>query len=65
MENKKEFTVSLEELEKELTIKEAIQNQIENALQQVIGQITCLRNLVKKAKREDKPAENISKEDIK
>lgn len=62
---KQEHVVSVEELEKELATKEAIKNQVENALQQILGQITCLKSLIKKAKGEDKPAENLNKEDIK
>lgn len=53
MEDKK--MVSVEELEKELETKEAIKGQIENALQQVMGQITCLRQLIKKANGEKEP----------
>lgn len=44
--------ISVEELQKELATKEAIKGQVENALQQVMGQITCLRALIKKAKGE-------------
>jgi hypothetical protein len=60
-ENKKELSVSLVDLEKDLATKESIRGQIENALQQVTGQITCLKGLIKKAKgiveKEDKKEE--------
>ena len=50
-----EKTLSVSELEKELTIKETIKSQVENALQQIMGQIVCLKALIKKAKGEKEP----------
>ena len=59
MEDKK--VVSVEDLQKELATKEAIKGQVENALQQITGQITCLKALIKKAngepEKEDKKEE--------
>ena len=43
-------TIDVKDLEKDLSTKLAIKEQIENALQQTVGQITCLRALIKKAK---------------
>jgi len=55
MENKN--VISVEELEKDLATKEAIKNQIDAAFQQVLGQITCLKALIKKAKGEQENKE--------
>ena len=52
-----EKTLGVSELEKELITKENIKSQVENALQQIMGQITCLKALIKKAKGE-KESEN-------
>ena len=62
MENKVENSVSIKELEKELATKEAIRIQVENAMQQILGQITCLKALIKKANGETlKPEEEAKK----
>jgi len=48
----KQSTLNLQDLERDLNIKETLRKQIENALQQITGQITCLRALIKKLKGE-------------
>lgn len=60
--DKQENVVSLKDLEKELATKKMLQAQLENAIQQIIGQITCLESLIKKAKGEDKLAGENNKE---
>lgn len=58
MENKKELSISVVEIEKELATKKMLQVQLENAIQQIIGQIACLESLIKKVNGEDKIIEN-------
>ena len=65
MEEIKKNSVTLEELEKELDTAEAIRLQVENAMQQILGKISCLRSLIKRAKGELPPPKINEKEEKK
>jgi len=65
-EDKKQInnTISLIELETDLDAKELMLKQVESAHQQLLGQINCLKSLIKKIKGEIRE-KNTNTEEVK